>query len=118
MGDRARRSPSACLLWTLAAFLLVLGLGLGGTPQGGAAPGGHPAVAAAGGQGPQAVLDLHAQPRLAEHPGKAAGLPVALGVALLLARWRCSPRVRTSVAAVGRPAALGSRAPPQPSTSA
>jgi hypothetical protein len=112
-GDRARRSPLACLL-----VALVLTLGLGGTGHAAASRGaGHAVLAAAGGSGPQAVLDLHSQPRLGEHPGKAAGLAPALTVALLLARWRRSPRVRGIVSVRGRPA-LGSRAPPRISTPA
>jgi hypothetical protein len=115
MRDRVRRSPSAHLLGALVALLLALGSG--GTAHDGAASGASAVVAAVGGQGPQAVLDLHAQPRIAGHPGKAAGPAVALGVILLLVRWRRSPRVRVPVAVAGR-LALGSRAPPRLSTPA
>jgi hypothetical protein len=112
-GDRARRSPLACLL-----VALVLGLGLGGAGHAAASPGaGHAVLTAVGGSGPQAVLDLHSVPRLGEHAGKAAGLAPALVVALLLARWRRSSRVRGVVPPPGRPA-LGSRAPPRISTPA
>ncbi|MDN3351561.1 hypothetical protein [Actinomadura sp. DC4] len=114
MADRTRRSPLACLL-----VALVLALGLGGAARTGASAGdGHAVVAAAsGGQGPQAVLDLHSHPRLGEHrsSGKAAGPLSALVVALLIGRRRRSFRPVATLSAPGRPA-CGSRAPPGLST--
>lgn len=115
MRDRAHRSSPAYLLGALVALLLALGAG--GASHGGAAPGEHAVVAVAGGQGTQAVLDLHGAPRLAGHPGNAATASVALGVVLPPARWRRSSRAHASPAAFGRPV-RGSRAPPRPSTSA
>jgi hypothetical protein len=113
-GDRAQRSRLACLL-----VALVLALGLGGAARSAAGPGdGHPVVAAvAGGQSPQAVLDVHFQPRLAPHPGSAAGPLSALVIALLLGLRRRTPPGRGVVTATGRPA-CGSRAPPVPVTPA
>jgi hypothetical protein len=112
--DRTRRSPLACLL-----VALVLTLGLGGAARSGVAAGdGHPVVAAAAtGQGPQAVLDLHSHPRLGEHrqPGKTVGPLSTLVIALLLGYRRRSFRPRTAPPALGRPA-CGSRAPPRLST--
>jgi hypothetical protein len=108
--DRTRQSPLACLL-----VALVVALGLSGAAQAGAAAGhGHPMVAtAAVGPGPQAVLDLHSQPRPGEHrpTGKAAGLLSALVIVLLAGRRRLSSPARDVPPASGRPA-CGSRAPP------
>jgi hypothetical protein len=105
----------------LASLLvaLALALGLGGAARPGAVPGdGHPMVAAAvGGQGPQAVLDLHSQPRLAQHPGKAAGPLSTLVLALLLGYRRRSSPARDVACVTGRPA-CGSRAPPALTTPA
>jgi hypothetical protein len=110
-GDRTRRSPLACLL-----VALVVALGLSGAAQAGAAAGhGHPVVAtAAGGQGPQAILDLHSQPRPGEHrqTGKATALLSALVIIVSSAgRHRPSSPARGLPSSSGRPA-CGSRAPP------
>lgn len=109
-GDRVRRSPLACLL-----VALVVALGLSGAAQAGAAAGhGHSVVAtAAGTQGPQAILDLHSQPRPGEHrqTGKVAGLLSALVIVLLAGRRRPSSPARDVPPPSGRPA-CGSRAPP------
>lgn len=106
--DRMRRSPLACLL-----VALVLALGLSGAAQAGAgAGGGHPVVTAASGvPGPQAVLDLHAQPRLGTPRTDAAAAPSALLAVLLLGRWRRRIRARAARGAPGRPP-RGGRAPP------
>ncbi|GAB2849430.1 hypothetical protein GCM10027176_60710 [Actinoallomurus bryophytorum] len=108
--DRTRRSPLACLL-----IALVVAFGLSGAAQAGAAADhGHPVVATAtGGQGPQAILDLHAQPRPGEHrqTGTGAGLLSALVVVLLAGRRRLLSPGRDVLPASGRPA-CGSRAPP------
>lgn len=109
-GRDARRSPLACLL---VALVIALGLG-GGAPAGLGGGDRHPVVAAAsGGQGPQAVLDLHTQPRLGEHrsSGATAALLSALVIALALGLLRGPAPARTALPAVGRPA-CGSRAPP------
>jgi hypothetical protein len=99
----------ACLL-----VALVLALGLSGAAHAGAAAGhDHPVVAAAGGHGPQAILDLHSQPRPGEHrpTGKAAGVLSALVILLPAGRRRLSSPARDVRPAIGRPA-CGSRAPP------
>jgi hypothetical protein len=68
---------------------------------------------AAGTQGPQAILDLHSQPRPGEHrqTGKVAGLLSALVIVLLAGRRRPSSPARDVPPPSGRPA-CGSRAPP------
>ncbi|GLY77470.1 hypothetical protein [Actinoallomurus iriomotensis] len=106
--DRTRRSPLACLLVALA-----LALGLSGAAQMGAgAGGGHPMVTAASGvPGPQAVLDLHAQPRLGAPRADAAAVPSALLVILLLGRRLRRIPARAARGAPGRPP-RGGRAPP------
>lgn len=113
-GDRARRSRLACLL-----VALVLALGLGGAARSGPGSGdGHPVVATvSGGPSPQAVLDVHLQPRLAPHPGSAAGPLSALVIALLLGRGRRTSPAHGVATATGRPA-CGSRAPPVSATPA
>ena len=113
--DRTPRSLFACLLGGLVALLIALGPG--GAAHGTASPAGHAVVAAAVGHGPQAILDLHSQPRVAEHPGNSSAPAVAPAVALPLILWRRSRRVRASAPVPGRPA-LGGRAPPRPSTPA
>jgi hypothetical protein len=109
-GDRTRRSPLACLL-----VALVVAFGLGGAAQPGAAAGhGHPVVATtAGGQGHQAILDLHSQPRPGGHrqTGTAEGLLSALVIVVLAGRHRLSSPGRDLPPSSGRPA-CGSRAPP------
>ena len=110
-GDRVRRSPLACLL-----VALVVAFGLSGAAQAGAAAAGHghPVVATAtGAQGPQAILDLHSQPRPGEHrqTGTAAGFLSALVIVLLAGRRRRSAPARDVPPSSGRPA-CGSRAPP------
>ena len=109
-GDRTRRSPLVCLL-----VALVVALGLGGAAQPGAATGhGHPVVATTtGGQGHQAILDLHSQPRPGGHrqTGTGAALLSALVIAVLAGRRRLSCRARDLPPSSGRPA-CGSRAPP------
>jgi hypothetical protein len=108
--DRARRSPLACLL-----VALVVAFGLSGAAQAGVAAGhGHLVVAtAAGVQGPQAVLDLHSQPRPGEHrqTGTAAGFSPALVIVPAAGRRRLSSPARDVPPSSGRPA-CGSRAPP------
>ena len=113
-GDRARWSRPVCLL-----VALVLALGLGGAARSGAGSGdGHPVVATvAGGQSPQAVLDVHLQPRMAPHPGSVAGPLSALVIALLIGRRRRTSPAHGAITATGRPA-CGSRAPPVSATPA